>query len=58
LAAQQFVDEVLEEAKQLHDQRKLAPAAHLKAEGFNTKETRSVLTTEDLAAALKQASSS
>ncbi len=54
LAAQKFLAGVLDEAVNVHKRRKLAPAQHLKAEGYNVKDKRVVLITEDLSEALKE----
>ena len=45
---------ILDEAVNVHKRRKLAPAQHLKAEGYNIKDKRVVLTADDLSEALKE----
>jgi hypothetical protein len=55
VAAQRFVAGVLDEALNVHKRRKMGPVAHLKAEGFDARDKRLVLTTEDLAEALREA---
>lgn len=56
LAAQRFVASVLDEAVNVHKRKKQAPVQHRKAEGYNVKDSRCVLSTEDLAEALKDVS--
>lgn len=51
LAAQRFVASVLEDAANIAKRRRLAPAAHLRAEGY-PRERVLTLTTEDVAEAL------
>lgn len=54
LAAQRFVAQVLEEARQAHKHRQLAPAAKLKEQGWDPRDKRELLQTEDLVKALEE----
>ena len=54
LAAQRFLASVLDEAANSAKRRRLAPVAHLRAEGHDVKDPRLVLGSEDLAEALKE----
>eukprot|EP00887_Chlorella_sp_A99_P000502 scaffold17.g502.t1 len=53
VAAQKFAAGVLDEAVNVAKRKRLAPAAHLRAQGMDPKDRRVVLTTEDLTEALQ-----
>ncbi|KAK3244601.1 hypothetical protein CYMTET_45792 [Cymbomonas tetramitiformis] len=54
LASQKFVSDIAEEAKWYSTQRIEATARDKREQGFDVKDKRLVLTTEDLASALKE----
>jgi chemotaxis receptor (MCP) glutamine deamidase CheD len=54
LAAQRFVAQVLEEASNAHQMRKMAPPAKLKEAGYDPKDKRDLLTVEDLVKAMEE----
>lgn len=54
LAAQRFVAQVLEEASNVHQMRKMAPPAKLKEAGYDPKDKRDLLTVEDLVKAMEE----
>lgn len=54
LATQRFLASILDEAINIHKRRRLAPAAQLRADGHDPRDKRVVLSTEELAEALKE----
>ncbi|KAL4448144.1 hypothetical protein ABPG75_005363 [Micractinium tetrahymenae] len=54
VAAQRFLAQVLEEAHNVHKLRQMAPAAKLKEAGYDPKDKRELLTTEDLVKACEE----
>lgn len=54
LASQRFISSILDEAVNVHKRRRLAPAAQLRADGHNPRDKRIVLSTEELAEALRE----
>ena len=56
LAGEMFLDQLIDEARIVQQNRMQAPQKHQQAEGFSTgaREKRSVLLTEDIAVALQE----
>ncbi|PSC70841.1 Transcription initiation factor TFIID subunit 10 [Micractinium conductrix] len=54
IAAQRFLAQVLEEAHNAHKLRQMAPAPKLKEAGYDPRDRRDLLTTEDLIKALDE----
>jgi hypothetical protein len=54
MAAQKFLANAANDTMQVQKRRKQAPAARLKEQGFDPKDQRRILTTEDLAGVLSE----